>query len=180
MSEPRDTPARAEVRAELRRLHDRSPAAFRAVLAELIHLAAGPAIGAAAGGDRARLEMGLAALEGAERRLLGRVLPPIETGGGTKPVQVDRRTLALLLGDYRNAQARTPKITRADFLDRLAAEGCRYGNRYVIGAWRSAEAIARHLKKAERLARSDPAFEAEAEGYRELLLEASAGSAGWK
>jgi hypothetical protein len=95
-----------------------------------------------------------------------RQLPPMETGNGDKPLQVNRELLAILLADYRNRQG-----SRESFLDDLADGGCRYGNPYFVGKWKTAGAIREHLKRAEQLADEDPAFNAEVEDWRDCLGE---------
>jgi hypothetical protein len=97
-------------------------------------------------------------------------LPPMEKGKGDKPLQVNRELLALLLADYRNR-----KGTREQFLEDLAQDGCRYGNPYFLDEWKSGEAIANHLKRAEKIAKADPDFEAEVETWRECLGEIAPG-----
>ena len=93
-----------------------------------------------------------------------RQLPPMENGSGDRPTQVNREMLVLLLADYRNR-----KGSRERFLEDLAQDGCRYGNPYFLGEWATAGAIEKHLKAAEKLAKTDPAFDAEAEAWREPL-----------
>jgi hypothetical protein len=95
-----------------------------------------------------------------------RQLPLMEKGNGDKPLQVNRELLAILLADYRNRQG-----SRESFLGDLAEGGCRYGNPYFIGKWKTAGAIREHLERAEKLAAEDPDFNAFVEDWRDRLGE---------
>jgi hypothetical protein len=121
---------------QLRKLYDRYPAAFEYMIARFLRFP-----------DHWRDQ-----------------LPPFE-GSGTKPQQVTRHTLVLLLADYRNRQG-----SREEFKEALAQSGCPYGNPYFTGEWRNADTIENHLKAAEALAKKDPDFEADVEDWRGPLL----------
>jgi hypothetical protein len=97
--------------------------------------------------------------------------PPI----GTR--KVSRGVLAMLLADYRNAQAR--KIRQQEFLDTLADQKCRFGDRYFEGTWDNAETIRSHLRAARKLAKKDPQFEAEVQFCEKALAQNKISSAGW-
>lgn len=145
------TPAQADIRADLRRLYESSPVAFKAVMQELINA-----------GDRWMEK-----------------LPPIEMGKNFRPRQVNDTTLALLLADYRNAQTWRSEISRDDFLERVAEEGGIYGNRYFVGTWETGWAVRRHLKAAEAKAKTDREFAAKVDWYQEALADLGAGSLSW-
>jgi len=102
-------------------------------------------------------------------------LPPMETVRG-KPKQVNDATLAALLADYRN---RPGGVSREGFLNRLASEGCQYGNVYFTGKWTSADTILTHFKAAEKKAKVDDGFAGEVEFWREIFAEGNIGSVAW-
>jgi hypothetical protein len=104
------------------------------------------------------------------------LFPPIEKVNG-RPIEVSVETLAMLLADYRNAQARN--IRQQEFLVTLAAKHCRFGNHYFESMWCNADTIATHLKAARKRAKSDPQFEAEVRFYERALAESKLSSAGW-
>ena len=92
------------------------------------------------------------------------ILPPSE-GKGPKPQQVTRKTLALLLADFRNWEG---KGTRKKFKEELS--GHRYGHPYFLGKW-TIDGIEKQLRRAEKLAEQDAAFDAEVEFWRRPLME---------
>lgn len=145
---PWRTEAHLEMKRDMRRLYDRSPKAFTSVMNEL--MAAG------------------------EQWL--KHLPPMETGAGTKPIEVDKNALALLLADYRN---RPKGWTKERFLERLASEGASFGTAYVRGRWENADTIAHHLKKAMRLAKQEEAFADKVQFYQEAFADLRIGSIAW-
>lgn len=102
-------------------------------------------------------------------------LPPMETIRG-KPKQINDATLAALLADYRN---RPRGVSRERFLDRLASEGCQYGNAYFTGKWSDASTILTHLKTAEKKAKADAAFANDVEFWQEVFAEENIGSVTW-
>lgn len=144
------TPAQADIRADLRRLYESSPVAFKAVMQELVNA-----------GDRWMEK-----------------LPPIETGKGSKRLKYNDTILALLLADYRNAQARTPVVTRDIFPERVVKEGGTYGHRYFAGDW-TASRVEECLKNAQARAKVDKDFAAKVEWYQEALADLGAGSLSW-
>jgi hypothetical protein len=99
-----------------------------------------------------------------------KILPPM-AGKGTKPQQVTRRMLALLLADFRNWNTTHGKGARKDFKASLAENGCRYGNPYFVGKWRTSDAVEKQLRAAENLAKHDVDFDAEVESWRPALME---------
>ena len=102
-------------------------------------------------------------------------LPPMETVRG-KPKQINDATLAALLADYRN---RPSGVSRERFLDRLASEGCQYGNAYFTGKWSDADTILTHLKTAEKKAKVDNAFAGDVAFWQEVFSEENIGSVCW-
>jgi hypothetical protein len=138
-AKPRWDQSEAAMWRAMQALYEEDPSAFEIVLSDLVRA-----------GDRWR-----------ER------LPPVPKGRGTKPVQVTRKIHCLLLAEYRNALERN--ITREDFLAQLVQAGGSHDHQYFRGRWTTEEAVANHLKKAERIAKRDPDFKREVDTARRLI-----------
>lgn len=87
------------------------------------------------------------------------VLPPIEKG---RDGSVRKVTEGALLQLYAGYLSRPEGMTRKQFLDSVSMS---FGSDYAVGTWRG-ETLKYYLRKAEALAKRDPAFRLAADARR--------------